>query len=155
MSKHFSLILFALEGTDPDRKLFKNKAQIWESIKSLTSFDIKKVEHLLDQRLDFLATKPRRINFHNADSNYCLPFETRIELEEQKLADQAVFDTFSKKASERLNEHLAIHKLHFKDVNPIVGLTFNQVFKRQGLDFANFMLKGEMPANLESILILR
>lgn len=147
-----SLILFSLEGTDPDKKRFKNKAQIWESIKSLTSFDIKQVEHLLDQRLDFLATKPRRINFHNADSNYCLPFETRVELEEQKLADQALFDTFGNKASERLNKHLAVHKLHLKNVNSIVGLTFNQVFKRQGLDFANFMLKGEMPSNLENEL---
>lgn len=149
-----SLILYSLEGTNPDKKLFKNKAQIWEKIKSIASFDIKQIEHLLDQRLEYLATEPKRIRCHNTEAGaaYCLPFETRMELEEQKLTDQALFDAFLNKAADRLRKHLELHELHFKNVSHIVGLALNEIFKRQGLDFANFVLKGEMPTNLENEL---
>jgi hypothetical protein len=149
-----SLILYALEGTDPDKKVFRDKAQIWEKIKSIASFDIKQIEHLLDQRLEYLTTKPKRIRCHitEAMAQYCLPFETRVELEEQKLTDQALFDAFLSKAANRLCKHLELHKLHLKNVTPIVGLALNEIFKRQGLDFSNFVLKGEMPTNLENEL---
>jgi hypothetical protein len=146
-----SLILYALEGTDPDKKLFKNKTQIWEHIKSIASFDIKQIENLLDQRLDYLATTPKRIRCHNtqAGADYCLPFATRVELEEQKITDQALFEAFLTMAADRLRKHLELHSLNIKNVTPIVGLALNEIFKRQGLDFANFVLKGEMPTNLE------
>ena len=74
-----SLILFALEGTDPDKNSFKTKEQIWGTIKSLSSFDINHVETLLEERLEYLATKPRSIRLHAQDKKYCLPFETRVQ----------------------------------------------------------------------------
>lgn len=145
-----SLILYALEGTDPDKGIYKTKENIWASIKEVTSFEVKKIDHLLDARLDILSTKPRRIRFHKQQNNYCLPFETRLELEEKKLQDKLLFDSFKKTTSDRLKRHLSEKGLHLKAVDHILALTLCEIFKRQGLDFANFMDKGEMPTTLEN-----
>jgi len=148
-----SLILYALEGTDPDKKMFKDKAQILAAIKSIASFDIKQIEQRLDKRLEYLATKPKRMRIHNTGEGevYCLPFETRVELEEQKLTDQALFDTFLNGATERLRKHLELHELQIKNISPIVGLALNEIFKRQGLDFANFVLRAHAKINSDLI----
>src|SRR5262249_38273267 len=121
-----SLIVYVLEGTDPEKGLFKTRAQISDAIKQITAFDAKQMDRLLDQRLEYLATKPRRIRFYDDGRKYCLPFETRVEIEEQKLTDEALFQEFCQKADERLKTQLAYLGLPLKNVSHIVGLAFNE-----------------------------
>jgi hypothetical protein len=147
-----SLILFALEGTDPDKKIFRTRFEILERIKTLAAFPISQIEELVDIRLDALSTKPRRINFHAADKRYCLPYETRLVIDEQKIKDAAVYDAFNSEARSRMAKHLLLQKLRIKNSDHLLTLTFNQIFKRQGLDFSNFMLEGESGSNIENAL---
>lgn len=66
-----TLILYALEGTDPDIEIFKTRNEIKEAIKKYIKFDPQLLEKKINERLETLSTKPRKINFH-PDRGYCL-----------------------------------------------------------------------------------
>ena len=61
-----SLILFSLEGTDPDKEILMTESEIFESIKKYISFSPELIRVKLRERLINLSTKPRKIKFHSA-----------------------------------------------------------------------------------------
>ena len=75
-----TLIIYALEGTDPDKELLMNKNEIKEAIKKYIKFDPQLLDSKIDERLVSLSTKPRKIKYHTskapisslADLNPCL-----------------------------------------------------------------------------------
>jgi hypothetical protein len=76
-----SLILWALEGTDPDRSIFMSEDEVLEKIlETLPSVD-SLVRSRLPKRLNALSSKgsggSRRVRAHRKEGLYCLPFETR------------------------------------------------------------------------------
>lgn len=75
-----TLILHGLEGTDPEKNIFKKKKEIKDGIKQFVKFDPKILNDVIDKRLDILSTKPRKIQYHSKARAYCLPYETRIEI---------------------------------------------------------------------------
>src|SRR5690606_23414579 len=60
-----TLILFGLEGTDPDKDILKTKEELITSIKEFVKFDPRILSETIDRRLNALSTKPRRIKFHS------------------------------------------------------------------------------------------
>ncbi len=75
-----TLIIYCLEGTDPDKKLFKSVDQIKADITRLVAFDFRALQSQIDKRLRVLSTKPRQINFHSEAKAYCLPYDTRLRI---------------------------------------------------------------------------
>ena len=138
-----SLALLALEGTDPERGLFMDRGEILAKVDKMVSFSHKNVEAQIGNRLEVLSTKPRRINYYRETKKYCLPYATRLELEEQTLADSAVYEKFLETAQDRIKRHLAEQSIHVKDVLALLEKTLNNIFKQQGLEFADFIIKAE------------
>jgi len=138
-----SLILYSLEGTDPDTGKFLNRSEILQKFTGIVSYSPKILEAGLDNRLKVLSTKPRRINFHEKTDNYCLPYSTRLELMERNIVDTALYEKFRAAATERLKQNLSIQHIQVKDVLKLLEDTFNAIFKQQGLEFADFVIKAE------------
>jgi hypothetical protein len=147
-----SLVVFALEGTDPDKKVFMSRDEIFKRIADLVSFPPKSIEAKLDERLEALSKKPRRINHHRNVDKYCLPYETRFRLEEQNLADRALYEVFIREAERRLRQHLSAGDTQVKDVVYLLDATFNMIFKQQGLEFSDFLIKAENSDAVEKSL---
>ena len=143
-----TLILYCLEGTDPEKGLIKSADQIKSDIKNLIKFDPKLIYKTIDQRLFVLSKKPRKINHHSKLNGYCLPYETRLAIQEKNLSDQALFENFLGSASQIFNDHLQNQKVNLKSPEILIGTVINKLYYQQGLEFSNFVLNGE---NVEAI----
>ncbi len=147
-----SLILYGLEGTDPDKEILRSRAEIVSEIANVIKFPINQIEGLIDGRLEYLSTKPRRINKHKSLNKYCLPYETRLKLDEQRARDAALYEQFNKTTDDLLKAHLALHKVQIDNAGLLLAQTINQIFKKQGLDFADFVLHQKDPKAVENAL---
>lgn len=141
-----SLILFSLEGTDPDQKIFMARNQIMDQISTLINYSPKLIETNIDKRLKALATKPRRIRYHSREDAYCLPFDTRMELQEKQVEDKCIYEHFKVNASARLEKFAKMNLVKIKSSNQdtMLEAVFCELFKKQGLQFANFVLKKDI-----------
>ena len=148
-----SLILLALEGTDPDQGKFLARDQIIERIAKLVSFSPKTIETRIDQRLKELSSKAQhRVNHHTQIDQYCLPYKTRLKLEEKNLADRSLHEKFLEEAEARLRNNLASNHVIVRDALKLLESTFNTVFKQQGLEFAAFVTKAQNSDAVEKSL---
>jgi hypothetical protein len=89
-----SLILWALEGTDPDKKIFRTRAEILERIVGALPAANQFIKSVLDTRLDALASKRntngREVRWHRSDDQFCLPYETRNLVEQENIEDEVL-----------------------------------------------------------------
>jgi hypothetical protein len=99
-----TLILYALEGTDPDKHNLKSEAQIKESIKKYLKFDPQLLDSKISERLVALITKPRKIKFHTKEQGFCLPYETRLEIGERNIKDEVLFNSFYSQTQESIKK---------------------------------------------------
>jgi len=79
-----SLILLALEGTDPDKVNFRTRTDVMSRIYEMVKFDPKLLESVITARLKALASKPRRISYHRKNDGFCLRYEERLAIEERR-----------------------------------------------------------------------
>lgn len=147
-----SLILFALEGTDPDKGILLTKDQILETIAGLVQFDSSTVRGLIEHRLQTLTAKPRRVNHHNRENAYCLPYETRIEIENRNLEDAAIADDFHTAAGSLLQTYLGDQQIPVDRAVSLIDEAIHTLFRDQGLEFADFVLHGEAATSIEKSL---
>lgn len=139
-----TLILFALEDTDPDADKFKTEVEVKEVIASFVKFDPGKLTGLIQKRLKQLSSKPsRRIKFHSKAEGYCLPYETRVQIQERNLSDAALHEAFRGALVKKLNHYLKESSVRVRDAAVLVESAINQIYYQQGLEFADFVLKGE------------
>lgn len=138
-----TLVLYALEGTDPNKGILKTRDEIYTSIGRYIKFDPSKLTTILDQRLKTLSNKPRRIQYHGTEKAYCLPYETRLEIEDRNLRDAALHDDFKTLGTERLQRYLQGANISASDALSLLEQTFHRLFYQQGLEFADFILRGE------------
>lgn len=89
-----SLILWALEGTDPDAKFFMSSADVLTKMSIEIPATRQVVERRLEDRLRALAGKRypggRQIKWHQQQDVYVLPFETRKRIEDENRANEAL-----------------------------------------------------------------
>lgn len=144
-----SLILWALEGTDPDLGIFLSKDQILQKIELDVPFSLNMVKANLDNRLALLSSKKnpsgREVRIHNkAEPQYCLPYETRLlvkqENEEDAILAQEVLDLFSDRAAEILGKGDNRAEVVAKAAMEVIHRTF----EGQGLELASF-LSADVP----------
>lgn len=138
-----SLILFALEGTDPDINRFKTRKEIMETIESKILFDPISLQGIIENRLKFLSAKPRKIKHHRNIDAYCLPYETRVEIDQRSIADARLHTAFQDQSKKMLNKQLKNFDVRVSDCLTLMESAFNNIYYHQGLEFADFLLKGE------------
>jgi hypothetical protein len=138
-----TLILYALEGTDPDKNLLKSKEEIRRDIAQRIKFEPKLINELIDQRLEVLTQRPRRVRHHQKVDKYCLPYETRLEIQNRNLRDAALYQAFRTSLEAKLKSYLADADVRVKDCAGLMESAINQLFYQQGLEFTNFVLHGE------------
>lgn len=148
-----SLILYALEGTDPDKEIAMNRSEILEKVNDLIKFDSSKFENFIDDRLAVLSSKPdRRVVKDDRFGGYCLPFDTRTEIIERNLIDEKLVEMFLSQTSDKINYHLGEQNTRVKDVTQLVSQVIHKIYYRQGLEFSNFMINGSSENVIEENL---
>jgi len=147
-----TLILYALEGTDPEKHNLKSEAQIKESIKKYLKFDPQLLDSKISERLKDLTTKPRKIKYHTKEQGYCLPYETRVEIGERNLKDELLFNDFYSQTQDTIKKYFSDVDVRVKDIESLITKVFNKIFHRQGLEFSNFVLRGDSHSVIEQNL---
>lgn len=146
-----TLILYALEGTDPDKNILRSKEEIIKRIATHLKFEPKLLGAQIDRRLGFLSKKPhRKIKFHSKDNLYCLPFETRQELLAKNLKDKGLHDSFKETVAEKLKFFLK--ESVNVDLVALIDSCLNKIFYKQGLEFAELMSSGHSKQAFERSL---
>lgn len=104
-----SLIIWSLEGTDPDENKFRTREEIEEHVIAAMPSARDFFREALNARLEALRSKSdggRRINFHAPVSGYCLPYETRELIKAENIKDEtlkgSVTQMFRQKTSEEI-----------------------------------------------------
>lgn len=148
-----TLILYALEGTDPDKGIFKTRLEIEKEINKHLSFSPKLLSEQIEERLIFLSKKPRKINYHSEVDGFCLPYETREELFAKNIHDYALHENFKSVTAERFKFFLKEQNdIRVGDVFSLLDKTFNKLFHKQGIEFSNLInQKGSLEAFEKSL----
>lgn len=140
-----SLILWALEGTDPDAQLFMTRDDILERIGREIPATQQIVSSRVDKRLNYLASKRypggRQINWHKKANTYVLPYATRSRIEDENRADEAlrvdVLNSLYSRAEAINRGRLEPSDLRLASE---VGLrSLQRTFEQEGLEFAHFL----------------
>jgi hypothetical protein len=147
-----TLIIYSLEGTDPDKGILKQKEEIKQGIRRYLKFDPQLIESKIEERLLALTTKPRKIKFHSKGLGYCLPYETRIEIEERNIQDEVLYTQFYEQTQETINKYFKDVQVNVKDIETLITNVFNKIFHKQGLEFSNFVLHGDSHSVIEQKL---
>lgn len=137
------LIMYALEGTDPDRGLFKTRKEIENVLEKFVKFSSETLSRIIDERLEYLTTKPRSVKYHSKAVGYCLPYETRMLIQERNLLDGGLAKIFFEQTEGILKEYLKDAEVSVKDITTLINETIHKIYHKQGLEFSNFILNGD------------
>jgi hypothetical protein len=152
-----SLILWALEGTDPDKGIFRKRPEILERIVTALPAANQFVRGVFDHRLETLTSKSnvtgREVRWHRDNDEFCLPYETRKLVEEENTQDEvlkaSVSDVFSQRASSILKDDNLAPLLP-----KAVSLCHRAVeisYEKQGLELVSFM-QGNTEVEFQSTI---
>lgn len=139
-----SLILWALEDTDPENNIFYSKQVIENTILEALPAAAKLLKGSIQDRLKFLASKDaglRRIRYHKNEDAYCLPFEMRQVVQKENEEDQALRVKVKASFSKRISNDLS-HDEASEMSDLIISIVFNviyKIFETKGLEFCNFI----------------
>ena len=136
-----SLILWALEDTDPDKKLFATRNEILVKIEEVLPSAKHFVRGVLDTRLRVLASKGnptgREIRWYQKDDLYCLPYETRKLVEQENIEDETLkakvlseFEGRSQRLSDEISPRMVAH---------VALRAIELTFEAQGLELSTFL----------------
>ena len=106
-----SLIMWALEDTDPEKNLFMTEEQIADRITDTLPSVQQLVGPRLRKRLMKLTSKTnpvgRQVRWHKADDRFCLPYETRRKIESENRDDENLKIEVLKSIEDRV---LSVHR---------------------------------------------
>ncbi|MDR0334244.1 MAG: hypothetical protein LBI15_12390 [Dysgonamonadaceae bacterium] len=147
-----TLIIYALEGTDPDKDIFKTELEIKQNIKKYLKFDPLLIDSKITERLYALTSKPRKIKFHTKKLAYCLPYETRCEISERNLKDELLHTEFYTQTQNTIKKFFKDIEVQVRDIEKLITKVFNKIFSKQGLEFSNFVLHRDSNSTIEQSL---
>ncbi len=147
-----SLILYALEGTASEKKIFKNIDTIKSDVSKYVKFNPKVISNTLEERLKVLVQKPSKVHYHTKEDAYCLPYQTRLKLMERDVLEVQIFDSFQEQTIELLKKYLIDEKVNATNVLSLIENTVHNIYHKQGLEFSSFVIDGESRDILEVAL---
>jgi hypothetical protein len=138
------LILWALEGTDPESGKFMTYRQITHKIEGAIPSAAKTLKGAIPARLTALATGKksgdRPIRWHRKQDQYCLAYDFRSRLEQDNAADEAlrlevlrIFERRLRLDNSQLSPELAASAAE------ISLRVVQRTFELEGLEFAAFL----------------
>jgi hypothetical protein len=151
-----ALILWALDETDPDTEKLMSRTDIFGRICSTVPFAKAFVTDRLDDRLSYLSAKERstgRIRWYRKRDLYCLPYETRYEIEAENLEDERLRAAVVGGLSERV-ELLSEGDLTPPEVEVASSIALRALqllFEQEGLELAAFLSRGKVTSTLETV----
>ena len=139
-----SLILWALEGTDPDKKIFLDRQAILDKIEDTLPSSKQFVRGVFNHRLETMASKGnptgREVRWHKKDDNFCLPYDTRELLTQENVEDEAlkirVLSLYEDRAATTLDSDDALIPA---DVASLAHRALELTFEQQGLELVQFL----------------
>lgn len=143
-----SLILWSLEGTDPDKSIFLTKEQIKQKVLETLPTARTFFNGALPRRLSELASKggdSRKINHHRKEEGYCLPYETRELIRKENVEDVTLKLHVDKILRDRISDTInsSEDKSSLIDtVFPVCHKTIHRMFYEQGLEMSVFLESG-------------
>lgn len=144
-----ALILWALEGTDPDVGILRSRDEVLSRIGAELPGVRTLVERRLSKRLNAMSSKTypggRAIRAHQKDGLYCLPFETRIAIEAESAADEALLVRFRESLEARVaaEPRPGLGDAGAASAVQVAKRAIQLTFETQGLEFASFLQKME------------
>jgi hypothetical protein len=144
-----SLILWALEGTDPDRNIFMTRSEILHKVEETIPAAHEFFRGELDVRLERLATKDRTdgrsIRWYRKEDKFCLPHDLRelveAENEEDEILRVSVSDTFRLRVAPWTTT--SDNQITVETVVKACHRTLEMAFESRGLEMAYFVTDAE------------
>lgn len=145
-----SLIIWALEGTDPDKDEFLNRGEIRRLILERLPAARPYLDAYLDVRLQSISLKSnpegRLINWHRKEDLFVLPYSTRQRIAEDNAEDEAVKSEavamFADRARLVLGEDGSGTAV--SQAAEVTRRALEVAFEREGLAFAHFVTRTEV-----------
>jgi hypothetical protein len=140
-----ALILWALEGTDPDRGILYDRRQILSAVEAALPSAAHFIRGVLDTRLEKLASKDgtgnRTIRWYRKEDVFCLPYETRQIVREENSEDELlklqVQDVFRSRATDFMQPDDSEEVI--EETLAACQRTLELAFENQGLEVAYFV----------------
>ena len=139
-----SLILWALEGTDPDTNNFMTRDEIITKIEEVLPSAKHFIRKAFNHRIEILSSKgnstEREIRWHKKADKFCLPYETRTVVNKENVEDEflklQIMDLYRKRARGALNDE----DNSLPDVIANVShRALELTFEKEGLELAEFL----------------
>lgn len=139
-----SLILWALEGTDPDAGKFMTRNEVRTKIEEVLPSAIQFIRSVFDQRIKLLSSKGnptgREIRWYRQADKFCLPYETREIVKAENTEDEflklQIVDLYRRRATDWLqDEDGSLPDTVARVAHRALELTF----EKDGLDLVAFL----------------
>lgn len=139
-----ALAIWALEGTDPDERRYMTRPEIRDRILGSLPWSEKFLTALLNDRLEALAGKDhpggRAVRWYKKEDLFCLPYETRVTIEEDNAEDEALRIRVQDAFAERITQHLESGDESVAALGASATIRAVQMaFEREGLEFSRFL----------------
>lgn len=135
-----ALIVYALEGTDPDSGILRTESEIRSRILKVLPTAGALLHQRLRARLEAISRKDnRRIRWHQKEQRWALPYEERQRLEKSATEDAALWLTAKSELVERFSELELPSELAPNDLAELTLGTIRRSFERDGLRFSQFL----------------
>lgn len=138
-----SLIMYALRDTDPDNDRLLSIDEIEDTVKKSLSFELKRLHAKVKKRLKFLTNKEdKKVNYHSKEGQYCLPYESRLEIIGNNSRDKKLYDDFQLEAESTIRKNLKLEGVQVQSLTSLLHKSIEKIYYRQGLEFSDFLLHG-------------
>ena len=144
-----SLILWALEETDPDKKIVMDESIILDKILKTLPTSATFIKSTLKNRLEVLLktrTKHGRqkVQFIKKLKGFCLPYETRNQIIENNIEDENLFENIKLIILNKIVEiDESIDEAECKQLMNVLFKVLHYTFEEEGLEFASFIKDGK------------
>jgi hypothetical protein len=143
------LILWALEGTDPAKKLLMTRGDILAKIESTLPVARRFIRGTINNRLELMAAKNnptgREVRWYRKQDKFCLPHEARrlakAENEEDEFLKVRVLSRFEERAQTLLEETPG--EVSARSIARTALLAVELTFQKEGLELAAFLTGDE------------
>jgi hypothetical protein len=146
-----SLILWALEGTDPDKNIFLNRDEILSKVEGILPSSKHFMRGSIDHRLEQLCAKNnavgREVRYHRQQNGYCLPYETRLKVEAENADDELLKKHFLEGLETKAMPYLLADELrpdHARLISSTAHTAIEKAFENQGIELSAF-ISGNSP----------
>ncbi len=139
-----SLILWALDETDPDQDKFMTRDNIREKIENVLPSVKHFIQTTFDSRIEIMTQKGnstgREVRWYQQEDKFCLPYETRKIVTKENIEDESlkrqVMELYGNRAEQLSNVG---EKLFPSQIAKLTHRSLELTFEQQGLELSAFL----------------